>query len=394
MTHYSDQALTALRERYPEIDDCTVVIDRLRFGKLRMALEDAFPKAHPAAVEALRDHLNDLPDEDWRFLNSFYETGAAFSLPFGADEPGKHKVRLFSPFPMLPPMFEPESSNAHMLPWHGDMEHGREDVEQRFRRFVVWHETGHVVSDVNSHDAVFEPPYDPKDPPPEPLRQLASRNASEMYSDAFGLRNIGAQDPETAFDTAVDVSDWRVINMVSAHMAHGEDSTIYCTAPAINDAIRDIARYVKPGDELRDPGGAAIAKATRDSVERVRHNPADLAEADALLDSLRGPMQVSSQHFIRSMGMQALAADGPAAYYLARNYLDALSRRLPEDHRLHPAIDDARKLTSMNKQADQWDRECPPIEAAVTAARLHIQRMAKLPPEPAPAAAPAPGKRR
>lgn len=398
--HYADQALTAIRNRFPDVDRNTVVIDRLRFGQLDMAITDGFRYADAATAAAVRHHINELPEDDWQLLNAYFNLGSPFALPFDPVNPDQPVTRLFSPFPVQAPPFTPADMQTATAPWHGDLMPISQRAEQRFSRFVVWHETGHIIAEQRGHDSVFAPPASLNDePPPMALSHLMRRNADENYADGFGLRCLGADNPHAALDIAQLLSDWRSVNMVDFHLAshnspiHSQDdSTLYCTMPGINAAIKDIAGYVQPGGKLADPGGTAIANAARDAVIRTRFQPADLAEADLMLDQLKAPTGDAFGHPIRTMGMLGRQAVGPAAYYLCRNYLGAMSRRLPPDHHLQPVVDEARKLTAMNERAGQWDRQCPPVEAAIAAARLQITRRNGM--AAAPANSSTPGHRR
>ncbi|MEO0392143.1 MAG: hypothetical protein AAF213_02725 [Pseudomonadota bacterium] len=387
---FSQQAITAIKERVPEITGHSLIIDGFAHDNLDNAITAALLTAEPAFAHAVKAQLDELYPEEYAIAEKHFAAGGAFSFPLDLKPGELPPVTILSPFQPLDDVYDPPTLLAGKLSWHGALGGHLTDDEvyeeaSRFMRFAGWHEVGHTVAVIRGHADDFDPLPHPDDLEewPEVIEEIAWRNADEQYADGYGLRQIASEDPDMGLVTALEVSDYRAINIVAGLIKGMQNIPIYSTDSAITAAIRDMTGYVEPGGLIKDPGSDTIAEQTHQAVLSGKIDPEDLAELKVCGDTLKDALHQSDEAFAQQLGQLGKGATGSPLYYLARNYISAMDRLLPDEHPMREPFAQAGKAVAQNPEADFWDHQNPPVFNAMIAANQKLKRLAKQPrPQP------------
>ncbi|MEO0394100.1 MAG: hypothetical protein AAF213_12800 [Pseudomonadota bacterium] len=393
-TSFFDDPIGAIKDRCPELDGHSLILDRRGHYSGMTAIAAAMEAADPEFAAKAQAQVDELrPMEIMRLDDNFAEQ-KPFTVTLNLEPDTLPPVTLVNPLFRLTNTYDPKRSHAVLVPWHADLAADRSadaiaQEASRHMQFAAWHEVGHAVADARGHDAIFKPleATTPDLPEADRLDRIAIRNADEQYADGFSLRQIGSENPSRGLATALEMADLRAVNSMAGFIQRQEAlATAYSTDNAITAAIQNISGYSAPGKQVRDPGPDVIAEQTWDAVSMGRLKPEAIAELLNHGRTIPEVLKEQGEHGLaHHLGQVGKTAETAPTYYFARNYMAAMDRLLPDDHPMRPSFGQAGAAIATNPQAPMWDQQNPPVHVAVIAAQHQLRLTAR---KPAPTTAP------
>lgn len=256
---------------------------------------------------------------------------------------------LVSPVSLYVPLLGNGYLGAGRLPWHRDI--GRESADNAplHDQLVFLHEMGHALIRVREmKPAMIEMSRD---------RETGKHDVAlaghleENFCDTFGALETIRRQPDQAQALVQDMQDMRALSIVTRY-ALGVNDRMHASSLswiALSEAIADPDKLA---EMTRDPYEAALRQTaalpmTSDALKALNMEFKGLRQGDT-------EQPVKAPRFIARVAAIAADTTHPSSFALARDYLDALDRRLEPDSTLRAAVSAGLKMAEGNPLGERF----------------------------------------